>query len=732
MMRFDIPKELVSIIKVIGVGGGGGNAVNHMFRLGIKGVDFIVCNTDIKALEGSPVPIKVQLGKALTQGLGAGSLPEVGMKSAIESLDQIKDFLSKGTKMVFITAGMGGGTGTGGAPIIAQTAREMGVLTVAIATLPFSFEGKNKRKQAELGIEELKKHVDCLLVITNDKLREIYGNLGVRESFAQADNVLANAAKSIAELISHTKHMNVDFNDVHTAMKNSGVALMGTGSASGENRAIRAVEVAMNSPLLNDNEITGAKFVLIDITSGTQELTMDELGEITDFIQDSTGTNADIKIGYGVDESLGDAVNVTIIATGFHSRPLLGYETPKKPEKKVHSLDDKPAANLTAPPVSEVSDEPVLKGTTEVTSDLKTDENKTFSNMSREEKDRLLEPVLVIKNVEEVAPEPEVENDSDLFSSDFLSAPVEESTPEVQSWVNVAPLVEETVSAEPEAIVEPVAEEAPVVMEAPVAQEEPMVQEEPVVMEEVKEEVVMETEPEPEPEILFETETYIADEAPVVEEAPVAEETINPEPELFTEEPEIVMEEDTPVMVEPDAFVVESEAEVKEVEITLDFTAEEVSVEPVMEQPMEPVAMEPVSELTPEETPVAEVTPVADETPMVEMRTEDIQPQVLSFEQKKQDEIVAEEKSEETMASNSQIRKAQERIQRLKELSYKLKSPNGLAELENEPAYKRKGINLDNQQHSSESNVSRYTLSEGEDKKIEIKPNNSFLHDNVD
>ncbi|HYG49262.1 MAG TPA: cell division protein FtsZ [Flavobacteriales bacterium] len=347
MIRFDLPKENSSIIKVIGVGGGGSNAVNHMYTLGIKGVDFLVCNTDKQALEKSPVPMKLQLGGTLTQGLGAGSVPEVGKNSAIESIDHIKSILAEHTKMVFITAGMGGGTGTGAAPVIAQAARDMDILTVGIVTIPFAFEGKRKRQQAEIGIEEMKKNVDCLLVIANDKLREIYGNLSISESFAQADNVLTSAAKSIAELISITKKMNVDFNDVSTAMKNSGVALMSSGSATGENRAIKAVEQALNSPLLNDNDITGARYVLLDLTSGTDEITMDELGEITDFLQDSTGMSADIKIGYDVDPSLGDRVNVTIIATGYNQQPI--PEAKMKDEKRTVLKLDETANEITQP-----------------------------------------------------------------------------------------------------------------------------------------------------------------------------------------------------------------------------------------------------------------------------------------------------------------------------------------------------------------------------------------------
>lgn len=364
-IKFDLPKEQTSIIKVIGVGGGGSNAVNHMYRQGITGVDFIVCNTDKQALEISPVPLKVQLGTSLTQGLGAGSIPEMGRNSAIESIDAIRDMLGANTKMVFITAGMGGGTGTGAAPIIAQTCKEMGILTVGIVTIPFMFEGKRKRAQAEEGLEELKRNVDCLLVITNDKLREIYGNLGIGEAFGKADNVLTSAAKSIAELISLTKHMNVDFNDVNTAMKSSGVALMGSGTAEGDNRALKAIEHALNSPLLNDNDIRGARFVLLDITSGKTELSMDEFGEITDLIQEATGNTADVKIGYGIDEALGEKVHITIIATGFKSGSVTTSLTTSEPEKKYVTLvEEKPVVNQISSPTENIlakTEEPYLK-----------------------------------------------------------------------------------------------------------------------------------------------------------------------------------------------------------------------------------------------------------------------------------------------------------------------------------------------------------------------------------
>ncbi len=337
-MEFDLPKDQSSIIKVIGVGGGGGNAVTHMYNEGIKGVDFIICNTDQQALDVSPVPNKIQLGASLTEGRGAGAIPEIGKNAAIENIDDIKEILSKNTKMVFITAGMGGGTGTGAAPVIAKVAKDMGILTVAIVTIPFTFEGRKRKSQAELGLEELKKSVDTILIINNDKLREMFGNLTLGNAFAKADNVLATAAKGIAEVISVTGNINVDFNDVSTVMKDSGAAIMGSASAEGENRAIEAVSNALTSPLLNDNNIEGATYVLLNITYGANEMSMDEMSEITDYIQEAAGSTAEVIFGLAYDESLGDAINVTLIATGFHTNPLTGLD--KEPEKTVHKLDD--------------------------------------------------------------------------------------------------------------------------------------------------------------------------------------------------------------------------------------------------------------------------------------------------------------------------------------------------------------------------------------------------------
>ncbi len=334
LMNFDLPQNKSSIIKVIGVGGGGGNAVNHMYRQGITDVDFLVCNTDAQALNSSEVPIKIQLGETLTQGRGAGNKPEQGKQAAIESLDKISEVLSHNTKMVFITAGMGGGTGTGAAPIIAEEAKDLGILTVGIITLPFRFEGKRRMNQAIEGLTQMRDHVDTLLVINNEKLREMHGDLPLSQAFSKADNVLTVAAKGIAEIITVHGSVNVDFADVHTVMANSGVALMGSAMSAGENRAMLAIEEALTSPLLNNNDIKGAKNILLNIASGPDdEVRMDEIGEITDYVQEAAGMTADIIWGNTLDNSLGDKICITIIATGFGNESipeLVAHEAGKK------------------------------------------------------------------------------------------------------------------------------------------------------------------------------------------------------------------------------------------------------------------------------------------------------------------------------------------------------------------------------------------------------------------
>lgn len=562
MMKFDLTSENSAIIKVIGVGGGGSNAVNHMYKQGIKGVDFFVCNTDQQALDISPVPAKIVLGASLTKGRGAGSLPEVGKNAAIETIEEIKTILSNNTEMVFITAGLGGGTGTGAAPIIAKAAKELGILTVGIVTIPFGFEGKKRKAQADTGLEALKQNVDTLLVISNDKLREIYGNLKVTDAFGHADDILSTAARGIADIITTTLQINTDINDVKTVMKDSGVAIMGSAFASGESRALRAVEQALSSPLLNDSDIRGARYVLVNITCGEDEITMDELGEITDYIQDAAGMTAEVIKGYGVDPSLGDKVSVTIIATGFDTQSSVGSKF-EKVERILHVLDDKktettPAATIT--------------------------------------------PAATVVNTPK----------SDEITSYFKDETKSEVKPEVKLEVT-----DEITSTEPFLIVK--------------------------------------------------------------QDEPAAE--VTPVPEVNAEWPteEWKKEEQAPF-----------EFEVTNTSVTNTVTEDVTSVAEWSEEPF----------LKSESTSTVE-----DDS----------------------NEIIAKVQDEE------QLKKAQDRVSKLKELSVRLlKTPNGLSELENEPAYKRRNINLESTPHSSESQVSRYTLSEGDDKKVEIKPNNSFLHDNVD
>jgi cell division protein FtsZ len=378
-MEFDLPKDQSSIIKVIGVGGGGSNAVSHMYEQGIKGVDFLICNTDAQALERSPVPNKIQLGTALTEGRGAGSIAEVGENAALESIDEIKEILSKNTKMVFIAAGMGGGTGTGAAPVIAKVAKEMGILTVGIVTYPFNFEGRKRKHQAEAGLEQLKENVDTYLVINNDKLREIHGNLSLSTAFSKADDILAVAAKGIAEIITVTGYVNVDFEDVKTVMNNSGAAIMGSAVAAGENRSIDAVRGALESPLLNDSEIEGANYILLYISSGTDDISMDEMSEITDYVQDEAGLTADVIWGMGTDETLGDSISVTLVATGFEankeSKMDIATGRVKVQEKVVHSLED----SVPQAPVNK-TEEP--KNETLFTQDLEPQRNDTTGKVT--------------------------------------------------------------------------------------------------------------------------------------------------------------------------------------------------------------------------------------------------------------------------------------------------------------------------------------------------------------
>ncbi|MGZ3957286.1 MAG: cell division protein FtsZ [Flavisolibacter sp.] len=410
MIHFDLPKEKSSIIKVIGIGGGGSNAVNHMHSQNIEGVNFIICNTDAQAITQSNVPNKIQLGPHLTQGLGAGANPEIGRQATEESLEEIKRILEVNTKMAFVTAGMGGGTGTGGAPIISKICKDLGILTVGIVTTPFSYEGKKRQQQAEEGIKNLKQYVDTLLVITNDKLRHQFGNLKMREAFSKADNVLATAAKCITDVINSTGQINVDFADVCTVMKNGGVAILGNAACEGENRAQRAIEDALNSPLLNDNEIRGAKWILININSaeGEHEFTMDEVEIIQNHLLSQAGENTDVILGLGYDNSLGTQIGITLIATGFqHKDPFSKRETPRqevpKQEKIVMTLGEQatPMPKAATPPVKEDLLAPKLIDENTIAEeipmpqlqDAKNDLHLTTLNFSEEKEEDIEAPV---------------------------------------------------------------------------------------------------------------------------------------------------------------------------------------------------------------------------------------------------------------------------------------------------------------------------------------------------
>ena len=509
-LDFDLPKHRSSAIKVIGVGGGGSNAVNYMKNQGIRGVDFIICNTDGQALAHSPVETKIQLGATLTEGLGAGANPEVGEQAALESYAEIQAALGTQTKMVFITAGMGGGTGTGAAPIIAKAARELGILTVGIVTAPFAFEGNMRLRQAEQGVERLREHVDSLIVINNNKLREVYGNLGFKQGFMKADEVLSTAARGIAEVITHHYSVNIDLRDAKTVLHNSGTAIMGSAKAAGSTRALTSVRSALDSPLLNDNHIEGARYVLLLIVSGTgeHEVTLDEIGEINDYIQEQAGRQVDIIMGIGEDAHLSDAIQVTVIATGFNSTNPIGMVKPAEPEKVVYELrpDSNPGSQFN------LFDEPVR------------------SSVPVEPQQS---PVEVPLSEAHTAPEP-------VTNMPLVEAPVAAAEPiawEPAALEPAAPMAFELAPEEPMTFEQPMAFEEPIAIEQPFDIED--VAEEPVVIEHAADEVVLEEmsfelgdSPEWAPETpVNETPTY--DEEP----APTMTWTLDWDDDITAEEP---------------------------------------------------------------------------------------------------------------------------------------------------------------------------------------------------
>jgi len=645
---FDLPKNKSNVIKVIGVGGGGSNAINYMFQQGINGVDFVITNTDAQALSESSVPIKIQLGASLTEGLGAGANPEVGALAAEESFEDIQTLLTTQTKMVFITAGMGGGTGTGAAPIIAKMAKEMDILTVGIVTMPFQFEGKLRLEQAEKGLENIKKTVDALIVINNNKLREVYGNLGFKAGFSKADEVLSTAARGIAEVITHHYRQNIDLKDAKTVLKNSGTAIMGSGTASGTNRAQDAIVNALDSPLLNDNKITGCKNVLLLIVSGNEEITIDEIGEINDFIQTEAGNNANIIMGIGEDQNLGSSVAVTIIATGFgadQQHQIVNTEA----KKIIHTLEEDQTLEHDL-----MGDEDIASAF-EVTETI--DSREVNSEVEEQESLQMEESATVRLSLDDEVEE-EILTQEELFS---------------------IPVVAETVTAYER--------------DSSELEEELMVNSEEI----NNMEVVYE---------LLEVDQQI-------EEIPVAEQ----------EEEFIINDLDEEVL---DLEVKGSEEVVPEEEnqFTFDFGL------PITE-----------SHETPSEKIVHTLTEAEEEVNEDESLKEAVDFKFEVVEKPRETSVLDDDKNlsspnddspfDQTIKETA-VQENEKRKEHLKKFNHAFKhSMSKIDEFEKQPAYKRMGVELE-EPNSSGSNESRMSVDNDNNDEIQLRSNNSFLHDNVD
>ena len=663
-ITFDLPKNQSNVIKVIGVGGGGSNAINHMFQQGIKGVDFVICNTDAQALENSTVPIKIQLGVGLTEGLGAGANPEVGEQAAIESEMDIKQMLGTNTKMIFITAGMGGGTGTGAAPVIAKMARELDILVVGIVTIPFQFEGKMRNEQAQKGVDRLRAQVDSLIVINNNKLREVYGNLGAKAGFSKADEVLATAARGIAEVITHHYTQNIDLRDAKTVLSKSGTAIMGSATASGTSRANEAISKALDSPLLNDNKITGAKNVLLLIVSGGDEITIDEIGEISDHIQAEAGHSANIIMGVGEDDSLGDAISVTIIATGFNAEQqndIVNVET----KKIIHTLEEEqkaqqdlmPEATVEIPPAAPVDPQkPVAPAKIVHTLDLDELEDTTS----------VFAKAPVKEVPQEKAPEaPQAQSRQEAPASQQYKMDIVPTTDIIKN-INV---VYDEILAENDADFEII-------------------------------------------------DTTVRQESPVVE---------NKEPEgngmLFFDMP---LNADTTVQEEESApKLFDLDDSTASIEVN-----EPIEIIPVTEHTNDGetrYSLEDYMELEETLSSASIVKEDIDEEETIVFETKTVAPQ-----EKEEDEPEAEIDPMNSPISKLLIDRASERKRKMKEFNYKFRNNQSrIEEIEKQPAYKRMGIDLD-ETPKKDGNLSRTSLSTDDNDEVQLRKNNSFLHDNVD
>ncbi len=693
-IAFDLPKNQSNVIKVIGVGGGGSNAINHMFQSGINGVDFVVCNTDAQALQNSPVPNKIQLGLSLTEGLGAGANPEVGEQSALESMTDIKAMLDTTTKMVFITAGMGGGTGTGAAPMIAKQAKELDILTVGIVTIPFQFEGKMRSEQAQKGIENLRAQVDSLIIINNNKLREVYGNLGFKAGFSKADEVLATAAKGIAEVITHHYTQNIDLRDAKTVLANSGTAIMGSAVASGTGRAHEAISKALDSPLLNDNKIEGAQNVLLLIVSGSQEITIDEIGEINEYIQSEAGHGANIIMGVGEDESLAEAISVTVIATGFNQEQQNDIVNTES-KKIIHTLEEeqRAAVNLTPQAPNLKSLDPLEESVANEPTDHKVVHTLDMDELSEEASEA--NTMETLKQTQEETLE-EIQEEILEETPESLLIPTTEAIKQMSvTYETVTPPASAPAPNTPETFI-PLTADFEVIDAV-----------------DVSEEVAQESFEDPtENEAMDFSNTLFDLPLRPSADAPLAG---TPEPDQSEEAPTIHFNLDDDI----------KDMEVKEpVEIVPVLEYNEVgekrySLDDYMDLEQSLEAAQPTSK--------------AQE---VEEETEEEAPS-LKLEKK----TVAA--PEETTASQEVLdpmeapieallkERAAERRQKLRDFNYKFNnSISKIEEIEKEPAYKRQGISLS--ETPSESKLSRTTLSSDASDEQVLRSNNSFLHDNVD
>tara|TARA_R110000787_G_scaffold96415_3_gene199753 strand:- start:429 stop:2411 length:1983 start_codon:yes stop_codon:yes gene_type:complete len=660
-----MPKNQSNVIKVIGVGGGGSNAINHMFSQGINGVDFVICNTDSQALDSSPVPNKIQLGVTLTEGLGAGANPEIGEQSAVESMEDIKAMLTTNTKMLFITAGMGGGTGTGAAPIIAKMAKDLNILTVGIVTIPFEFEGKMRNQQANIGVERLRENVDSLIVINNNKLRDVYGNLGFKAGFSKADEVLATAARGIAEVITHHYTQNIDLRDAKTVLSNSGTAIMGSASASGNNRASEAISKALDSPLLNDNKIKGATNVLLLIVSGVEEITIDEIGEISDFIQSEAGHGANIIMGVGDDESLEDAVAITVIATGFNveqQNDIVNTES----KKVIHILEDEQRAEQIL-----VSDK--NESTIGVIS------NEMVDKPSKKIEEPIIRHSLFEEDKEIAVPKKSIPFEDFIETSDLLkNIQVNFEEIDIHHLAEFKEVNINEINVEDFIIVDTKVEET---------------------IEDKFTEVNRNIETPEEQILMFDLEVNTA-----------SEETFE------TKEPHHQVTRKVETMT----------SRVEEIEVN-----DHIEVAPITEVTKEQTITYSLDNYQEVENHLNEAKPLAiedeisDDEIVFETRTIDV-PERINKEENEQEDPLNTPISK-LLSERTEIRKRQ-----MKEFNYKFNNkPSHIDEIEKQPAYKRMGIELE-ETSNQESNLSRTSLNTDDDNELDLRSNNSFLHDNVD